>query len=507
MSLALSKEAELADLMGQLAGHPLEWVRIAYPWGSGALRDFKGPDAWQTGFLREWGEEIRLRAFDGFTPVLPIQTSTVSGHGVGKSALSAWIPQFILSTRPHSKGIVTANTSPQLETKTWGEIAKWFKLLITQEWFNITSGRGAMKLYHRQHAESWRLDGMAWRENQPEAFAGLHAATSTAFYIFDEASGVPRSIFETAQGGLTDGEPMMFLFGNGTKTSGYFYETHHRLRDYFKPRLQVDSRQAARSNKELLQRWIEAEGIESDFVKVRVLGQFPSQSSTQLIAADVVDAAMKRELSANVTDALVMTVDVSRFGDDKTVIRFRQGRDGAVFPKVKFGKMDTMQTAARVAELAHRHLPDAIVIDGGGVGGGVVDRVRQLRLPNVYEFNFGGKSPQPLKARNYGAYCWLKMRDWLREGGRVEKDEDLKSELTAREYFYDLHNAVQLESKDDLKDRGEASPDDADALAMSFMYDWGPREATQTERAFSGKGFEVNAGGTEDYDPFAGRRY
>ena len=81
--------------------------------------------------MREWGEEIRARNFDGHTPVMPVRTSVVSGHGVGKSALTAWIADFITSTRPHSKGIVTANTAPQLETKTWAEIVKWKRRGLT----------------------------------------------------------------------------------------------------------------------------------------------------------------------------------------------------------------------------------------------------------------------------------------------------------------------------------------------------------------------------------------
>lgn len=497
-------EADLVALMAEVANDPLAFVRIAYPWGSGILAGFKGPDTWQAGFLREWGEEIRKRDFDGFVPVLPVQMSVVSGHGVGKSTLTGWAADFIRSTRPHSKGIATANTSPQLQTKTWGEIAKWHKLSITSHWFDITSGRGAMAIWHKQHRESWRLDGMAWRENQPEAFAGLHAATSTPYYIFDEASGVPRAIFETAQGGLTDGEPMIFLFGNGTKNSGFFYETHHRFRDRWLRR-KVDSRTAARANKALLNQWIADHGIDSDFVKVRILGDFPSQSAQQLIPTDVVTEAMTRPYtSPNLEDPLIMTVDVARFGDDSTVIRFRKGRDSRSIPKIKRAKQDTTLTATHVAALAKQYLPDAIVIDGGGVGGGVVDLVRHLNVPNVYEFNFGGKSPDPRKHKNMAAYVWSRMGQWLKEGGLIEDDEDLKSELTAREYYYDLHTALYLETKDELKERGEPSPDDADALAMSFLYDWGPRDPAKTAAAFAGKGNFSSVVGA-DFDPFSAR--
>jgi hypothetical protein len=179
----------------------------------------------------------------------------------------------------------------------------------------------------------------------------------------------------------------------------------------------------------------------------------------------------------------------------------RKGRDARSFKPVILRGADTMQTAARVAELARQLLPDAINVDGGGVGGGVVDRLRQLNVPNVFEVNFGGKSPDR-DYRNMAAYMWGKMREWLKEGGCVDDNGDLLSELTAREYFFDLNNAIQLESKDDLKSRGEPSPDDADALALTFAHQLGPRDPAKTAAAFAGKGSFENVVGA-DYDPYA----
>jgi hypothetical protein len=186
------------------------------------------------------------------------------------------------------------------------------------------------------------------------------------------------------------------------------------------------------------------------------------------------------------------------------VMLFRKGRDCRSIPALKFSKQDTTLTATKIAALAKEHMPDAIVIDGGGVGGGVVDLVRRLNVPNVHEFGFGWKAPDARKHKNMAAYVWDRMGEWLKLGGMIPDDEDLKSELTARQYFYDLNAAKFLETKDDLKKRGEPSPDHADALAMTFLYDWGPRDPARTAAAFSGKGsFDTVVG--VDFDPFAQR--
>lgn len=495
---------ELARDMGELADYPYDWVMYAYPWGRGELKDYDGPDDWQKGFLIEWGEEIRARGFDGFNPVEPIRFSTASGHGIGKSAFSAWIVDLIMSTRPHCKGIVTANTSPQLETKTWAEIAKWTKRCITAHWFRVTSGRGAMKMVHRDHPETWRVDGMAWRANQPEAFAGLHAATSTPFYLFDEASGVPKSIFETANGGMTDGEPMMFLFSNFTKASGYFYESHTNLRHRYLCR-QIDSRKAKMTNKAEIQKWIEDYGLDSDYVRVRVLGEPPNASAEQFIPTNIVDAAMDAARTPHCTliDPIIIGVDVARFGGDESTIYIRQGLDCRTHKALHFRGMDTTQLSYQVRKLATDLLADAINVDGGGVGGGVIDNLRNWSVPNVNEIHFGGTSPDSDYA-NMATYMMAETRSWLkREGSTLPLDPVLKRQLTSREYrFTDgkRGTAVIIESKEEMRDHVDKkeSPDRADGLGLTFAVPVGPRDIEKTRAQIAGLPFSNVIG--DDYE-------
>ena len=120
---ALPVNVLLAQEVAKYYDDPLGFVLFAYPWGQpGPLEAEIGPDDNQREFLISLGEEIRNRKFDGSNPVMPIQMAETSGHGTGKSAMGAWLSDFILSTRPHSLGTVTAGKFSQLETKTWAAI-------------------------------------------------------------------------------------------------------------------------------------------------------------------------------------------------------------------------------------------------------------------------------------------------------------------------------------------------------------------------------------------------
>src|SRR6516162_1552891 len=201
---APTAEAELeADVM-RFYDDPYGFVLWAYPWGSDELEDAAGPDENQKQFLIDLGLEVRRRAFDGTTPVMPVLMAASSGHGTGKSTLGAWIADWILSTRPYSIGTITANTYQQLEERTWAAVQRWTRLCMTAHWFHIRQ-KG---IYSRQSPDNWKVVCQTCREENAQSFAGQHARTSTSWYLFDEASHIPDGIWDVAQGGLTDGEPM-----------------------------------------------------------------------------------------------------------------------------------------------------------------------------------------------------------------------------------------------------------------------------------------------------------
>lgn len=496
-------ELDLLDDMGRLYADPVGWARYAFEWGTGELAGFPGLDTWQEQVLRDIALDIELRGFDGGKAVAPIQCATASGHGIGKSALVSIIILFILSTRPQARGVVTANTAVQLRTKTWAELAKWKRRCITGHWFEINISTQSLSIYHKRDPEGWRCDGQTSREENSEAFAGLHAASSTPFFIFDEASAIPEAIFEVAQGGLTDGEPWFLQFGNPTRNNGFFYDSIWGKRRHRWVGRSIDSRSCRTPNKTLITRWIEDYGIDSDFVKVRVLGKPPSQAALQFIGAEVVRAAMARPPEIQRHQPLIVSVDVARFGDDRSVIYTRQGRDAKSWAPQVFRGVDTMQLAGKVSDYVHTlggaAVVGAVFIDGDGVGGGVVDRCRQLKVPNVFEVHNAAKASNPRYA-NKRAESYGNLRDWLAGASlyRAERtqgeDYDLEAELVAVEYGFTGDNRILLEPKEDLKSRLGFSPDLADALALSFAEPIGPLVAPHP-----GAGVQH----VHDYDPFS----
>lgn len=466
----------LATEVSKFFDDPLGWVMWAFDWGHGDLAGFDGPDQWQIDELEELGRQIRANKFNGIDPVDPVRFSTTSGHGIGKSAKSSWVILFIMSTRPHAKGIVTANTGEQLRTKTWSELGKWRQRCIVGHWFEYNNGKGSMSLYHKSFSSSWRVDAQTCREENSEAFAGLHAANSTPFYLFDEASSIPPEIWEVAEGGLTDGEPMFFCYGNPTRNDGKFHDTFNPNSRW--TTFQIDSRNAKMTNKRLIEQWKEDHGEDSDFFRVRVRGQFPKAGDMQFMGSDIVENAMTLPLPVYLGDEpLIMSFDVARGGGDDCRISFRRGKDAQSEPSYRItyeNSRDSMKMLSKVVMVIERHKPNAIFVDSTGVGGPIHDRLRELGY-NSYEVHFGNKADDEKRYLNRTAEMGDRLRKWMLNGGRVTNDEQLKRELVCREFWHDDKDRLVLERKKDIKQRLGYSPDWADAMYLLFAMENVPR--------------------------------
>lgn len=219
-------------------------------------------------------------------------------------------------------------------------------------------------------------------------------------------------------------------------------------------------------------------GMSDAKVRQEFYCSFEAESDDQLIKFSLIQEAMARDVKPEAFDEKVMGVDVARFGDDKSCIYFRHGRDGSPMPYERFAGMDTMQLAAKVADWIKRWGPDGVFVDDGGVGGGVVDRLHQLGFHDVRGVNFGSRSDYQRtgeRAANKRAEMWLSARAWL-ERGSLPDDQLLSAELSAPMYRYDANNAIILERKEDMKKRGVPSPDIADAFALTFAYPVQPAE-------------------------------
>jgi len=486
------QESDLQGLMDWLAevrNDPYAFVMGAYHWGSGELAKYDGPD--------EWAAELLCRIRDGVTSVdeaiaeahatggesdcKPIMEGTTSGHGIGKSAFVAWVIDWAQSTEVDCKGVVTANTETQLKTKTWAELAKWHRLSITADLFRMTAT--ARFSIDPRHEKTWRIDMVAWSEKNTEAFAGLHNNGKRILIIFDEASAIPDVIWEVTEGALTDKDTQIIwlVFGNPTKNTGRFRECFPggRFAHRWNTRA-IDSRTVKISNKAQLQAWVDDYGEDHDFVRVRVRGVFPRVDATSFIPFDDVREAQLRTPEGQEHLPIIGGLDVARLGPDSSVLCPRQGRDAKSHAWPRIDKANTVELTRWAFEQYMRLNLSAIIVDVGGVGGGVYDQL-QLTGVNVYACDFSSRPDNDSQERylNKRAEIYGRMRDWVKKGGCLPADDaklgegkGLSSQLTAPTYTYSGDVKLQLESKKDIRRRLGLSPDDADALAITFSEPW-----------------------------------
>lgn len=453
---------------------PLGYVLFSFPWGEPGteLANEPGPEDWQREVLELIGREIRNPTKDG-----AIRIAARSGHGIGKSSLMSWLILWGMSTRPNPQIVVTANTSDQLSSKTWRELAKWHRLAINEHWFSWT----ATKFSYKPMPETWFAHAMPWSKERSEAFAGTHARH--VILMFDEASAIDDIIWEVSEGAMTgSGEAatlIWIVFGNPTRNTGRFFECFGSLRERWHT-FEVDSRETRRANHAQIQQWIEDYGEDSDFVRVRVKGQAPRSGFRQFIASDMVEDAIKRDYSPDSYQhsPVIIGVDVADFGGDKSVIYVRQGLQTIEIQKHvprPNDKQWTMTFASLIAQTVDKYFADAVIVDATGMGVGVADRLIQLNYDEiVFKAYVGGAARDDKLYFNKRTEIWGKMREWLRDGA-IPNDRYLRDDLTNPEYGFSSREQLQLEKKEDMRKRGLASPDVGDALALTFAFDVQPR--------------------------------
>jgi hypothetical protein len=465
-------ERLLCNDIGRFVLDPLGFTRYAFPWNSGPLLGQS---------IRKFQEEVLGQIRDhlaGPNRFQPLQLAICSGHGIGKSALIAFILNWAMSTCDDCRGIITAGKEEQMATKTWPEVSKWFNLALNRHWWEVTATKIHIK--EARHRDSWRIDRVTWSKENVDTFAGLHNQGKRIIVIFDESSTIDDRIWEVTEGALTDEktEIIWLAFGNPTQNTGRFRECFGKFKHRWVQK-QIDSRTVEGTNKELYAKWVSDWGEDSDFVRIRVRGEFPRAGSSQFIAGDVVAAARKRDVGDQSKAYKILSVDVARFGDDQTIIGYRQGLRARTLDKIR--GWDTIQVGRQVIMRIIEELPRSCVIDGDGIGGGVTDYVRTY-LPQVWKERFNADLPSWFRLEefhggstpvdgfmyfNRRAEVWGNMRDWL-VTGQIPDDAELEADLTGPEYFHSNKNQIQLEKKDDMKSRGLSSPDCGDMLAMTF---------------------------------------
>ena len=454
------------------------FVMAAYPWGKkgSVLEHYDGPKVWHKQDLKDMSDHIlsnQRRMSQGKPPIM-WKSATAAGRGPGKSARMAWLANWMPTTRIGSTTIIAANTEAQLKSRTFAEISKWTNLLINNHWFeqSVLSIRPApwfAKLVKDQlgiDTGYYYVQGQLWSEENPDAFAGVHNPLGM-FLGFDEASGIPTSIFNVSSFFFT--EPTLDRYwvvqSNPRRNSGGFYECFHATNTDWRLR-HIDIRTVEGMDQGLIEKEVEKHGIDSDVVRMEILGQFPKQGNKQFIGNDLVRGAQHREVEVDLGAPLILGVDIARQGDDESVFRFRRGRDARTIPAIRHKNRDNMFIANELAKVIDHYKPDAVNIDMGG-GAGVIDRLREMGY-KVFEVKFGDTSSSPEWAFKR-TEMWADMRDWL-GGGGIDLDPRLFGDLTAPECkpYGKAGDQTILQSKEEMRGLGYRSPDDGDALAMTF---------------------------------------
>ena len=453
---------------------PLAFVLLAFPWGEQGtpLEKHSGPRKWQRAILQAIRDHIKEN--DGKIDFDTFRMAVASGRGIGKSALVSWLVIWMMSTRIGGSVIVSANSEAQLRSVTWAEITKWLAMTLNSHWFEIAATRimpakWLTEIVEREMKKGtryWSVEGRLWSEENPDAYAGLHNEDGVML-IFDEASGIPDSIWSVSDGFFTENTPHRFhlAFSNPRRNTGYFYETFHSKRAFWSTRV-IDARDVEGTDKNLYQRIIDEYGPDSYQASVEVYGNFPSEGDDQFIGSNLVDDAMKRPPAKDTSAPIVIGVDPARFGADATVIAIRQGRD--ILELRRHRGADTMEVAGHVIDAIEQFQPALVCIDEGGLGAGVVDRLKEQRY-KIRGVNFGNKAKNQTMWGNKRAEMWGAMRDWLRTG-HIPTDRFLKTDLISPKTKPDSRGTLFLESKKDMKSRGLASPDAADAIAVTFAF-------------------------------------
>lgn len=463
----------------EVADDPLAFVLFAFPWGKAGtpLAHQKGPRTWQRQILEEIRDHIRDQRNNLATQVdmRMLQEAVASGRGIGKSALVAWLVLWMLSTRLGGTVVVTANTEAQLTSRTWAELGKWHTMAINSHWFdkNAMSLRPAewfdelLKTQLKIDTGYYYAQAQLWSEEKPDAFAGVHNHNGI-LVIYDEASGIPQPIWNVTEGFFT--EPVLdrywFAFSNPRNNTGAFFECFHKFRGRWRTR-QIDSRTVEGVDVQHLQNLVDSHGEDSDTARVEVYGQFPNQGDDQLIPMDSILGAQEREIIPDPGAPLLMGIDFANGGNDPNVIRFRRGYDARSIPAIRKTCEVLDFTANYVIPAIEKHQPDYIMADTNGVGAPGAEYLRACGY-TVISVYAQGSAKDDKQYQNKRAECWGEMAVWLRNGA-IDSDPVLKDDLKGPKRFWNKTSGkMQIESKDDMKARGLASPNDGDSLSVTF---------------------------------------
>jgi hypothetical protein len=416
------------------------------------------PDEWQKDVLRAFPTHQRI--------------GMKSCKGPGKTTLLSWIIWNFMSTRPNPKVAVTSITSDNLTDNLWSELAKWYG---KSEFLQATFDLGKTRITAKENPMEWYCSAKTWSKDadqtqQSLTLAGFHS--EYVLFVLDEVGGIPDAVMASAEAALSTGTEMKIVMaGNPTHLEGPLWKACNEEADLWHMTEITgdpdDPKRSPRVSEQWAQEQIDKYGRDNPWVIVNVFGKFPPASMNALLGPDDVSKAMSRHLRDDEYNFSQkrLGIDVARYGDDSTVIFPRQGL--AAFHPVELKGQDSHAIAGRVATSKASWGSELETIDStGGFSAGVEDALK-LAGTDMIPIHFAGKA---LDARyfNRRSEMWYEMSLWVKKGGALPPDPELKKELTTPTYWLDLNGKLRVEEKDQIKKRLGFSPDKADALVLTF---------------------------------------
>jgi hypothetical protein len=453
----------------RLGNDPATFCREMFEWGKpySFIAKQHGPYKWQEEILEDM--TVRLAEDDSM-----YRLAISAGKGPGKTALLSMLFLWHIMTHRHSLTMLLGPTGDALDQKTWNEIGKWFSACKMRQFFKRYRGGRIVHTYHDTWTGSYHL----WGVNRLEALHGAHSE-HLAFFV-DEACGVPNEVLQTIESGLNDPHCMMCCISNPTRRQS-------RFRQYFPDGTlqkqwhtwQIDVRDTERHNPARVQELLEGdcEGDEDHpWFLVNVRGRFPLNDSEQYITQELIERAKARQVLVHPHTPIVIGADISWKGENKTVFTARQG--ALILRIMAYSKLEIPDTARRLADFIDsmptvRNYMDQVVkpkvyIDTIGLGAGVYGLCKEWGY-DVHKFNSAlpATGPKRDEFTNERMRIWFNAKEWLRTEGMIGHAL-LEDQLMKPLAVVDHRGKLILESKDQLRSRGEASPDYADSFCYSF---------------------------------------
>lgn len=395
------------------------------------------------------------------------KTAVRSGNSLGKTFSIARIALWFMFAYPPAVVIDTAPTDRQVRNQFWRE----FRRAHAASKFLL--GGKLLKMQY-DIDEDWYAIGFSTKDGDEgmEKFQGWHG--EHILVIVDEASGVSSSIFEAIQGALAGGKMVRLIYvGNPTKNTGDFADA---FKDPTFNKIHISALDSPNVKaKDIIVpglatwEWVEdmkrKYGETSDVYRVRVLGEFPKKTADVLIGVDLVESAIDAEREMYGEDEFI-GVDVARFGDAWSSLVYRKGNFAKVLDKIQ--GQDTMQIAGITKRRLLEYPKARAKIDIVGIGAGVFDRLQEQPEVNERVEGVNGAA-EPITKEDYinvRVESWDVCRQWLRDAVLVPHEDWYQ--LCQPKLKITSAGKMQLESKEEMRKRGIASPDVADALCNTF---------------------------------------